>query len=117
MTDSQSKLFIKNIPNNIQDDKFLEILNKNFENLISSATIYKHQHKFNPKNSKICFFTINSMEAKIKIYEFFSTFDMIDHRGLKHKLKIVDSIYMKPNMKMEDPVNNTISKSNIIFLI
>ena len=115
MTDSQSKLFIKNIPNNIQDDKFLDILKKNFENTISSATIYKHQHKFNPKNSKICYFTVNSLEAKTKIYEFFSTFDMIDHRGLKHKLKIVDSIYTKPNMKMQDPVNNTITNSNFIF--
>ena len=114
MSENLIKIYVKNIPDNIPDDKFLDVLKKTFENSISGINIYKHQHKFKQKINKLCHFFVPSQEVKEKVYEFFSTFDMIDQRGMKHKLKVCDSIYNPVRSRARpDPLNNTISESKI----
>ena len=110
MTDYDYKLFIKNIPDNNPDEKFLELLKKNFENM-SNILIYKTAHKFTSKNNKLCSLTVNSQETRQKICEFFANFDMIDNKGLKNRLKVNDVVYQKSVKSVIDPINNTIGNS------
>ena len=113
MSEIMSKIYVKNIPDNIPDEKFLEVLKKTFENSISGINIYKHHHKFKQKINKLCYFYVNA-QTKEKVYEFFSSFDMIDQRGMKHKLKVCDSLYNPPKSKIKpDNINNTNSESMI----
>lgn len=113
MTDNL-KLYIKNIPDGFPDDKFLEILKKQFETSLTNLTLYKHSHKFKNKLNKICFLKVPSPEVKKKVCEFFSTFELIDQRGIKHKLKVVDSLlpsqsYPSSIDKLENTISNRIS--------
>lgn len=112
------KVFIKQIPDNFPSDKFIEILKKQFENSVSNVNIYKHQHKYKNRLNKVCFLTVDSMETKQRVFEFFSSFDIIDHRGLKHKLKAVDSMYCSSHVKKKnDPLNSTIGNSKLFLII
>jgi len=112
-----SKIYIKNIPDNFPDDKFLEILKKNFETAIFNINIYKHCHKFKSKLNKVCYFYVKSPETKQKVFDFITTFDMIDQRGVKYKLKAVDPLFSSVIQKKTDPINNTIANSMCIMII
>jgi hypothetical protein len=105
-----SKLFIKNIPDGFSDEKFLEILKKQFETTgISGIHLYKHQHKYKNKLNKVCFLTVSSNDARQKVFEFFQTFELIDQRGLKHKLKVANTLLPSESVKVpEDKIENTI---------
>ena len=109
-----SKLFIKNIPDGFADDKLTELLKKQFENLILKIRFYKHEHKFKNKLNKVSYIIIkNSPETKEKLFEFFSTFELVDQRGIKHKLKLVEALvpYEVNSVNVTDKVNNSISNS------
>lgn len=114
----QTKLIIRNIPDGFPDDKFVEILRKQFENSVNKINIYKHVHKFKNKLNKICFLIVNSEETKQKVYDFFANFELIDQRGLKHKLKVVSTLLPFQNVTPPlDKINNSITQCiiNLIF--
>ena len=105
-----SRLVIKNIPESLSDTKIIEILKKNFEEQIKNdILIYKQEKKYSmKKRNKICYITVNNLEIRNKVYEFFSTFELVDPRGIKQKLTVNDAIYQSRQKGIDDPINNTI---------
>ncbi len=111
------RLIIKNIPDKISNDNIMEILKKNFEDVIFDISINKLKHKFNNmKNKKICFLSTNSLNIRKKIIDFFYNYEFIDPKGLKFKFTVVDSLYQPPMIKSNDKAENTIYNSKICFL-
>ena len=112
MADTPIKLFVRNIPDNFPGEKFLEILKKQIDGSFSNFNIYKFKHRFFLKVNKICFFTVSNQEIRNKIYDFFQNFELIDPKGIKHKLKVEDSIYKRSNNKIsQDSLTNTMKMS------
>ena len=37
------------------------------------------------KRNKICYITVDNLETRNKVYEFFSSFELVDPRGFKQK--------------------------------
>lgn len=104
----ECKLFVRNIPDAFPEDKFNEILKKQFENSVSNVNMYKHVHKFKNKLNKVCYFSVKSEETRQKVFDFFANFELIDQRGLKHKLKVITSLFPLNNTTdIEDKLNNT----------
>ena len=60
------------------------------------------------KRNKICYITVDNLETRNKVYEFFSSFELVDPRGFKQKLTINDAIYQFRQKGIDDPLNNTI---------
>ena len=110
---SSFKLVIKNIPENFSDNQLQELLNKNFENKIRDIHIIKTVHKYT-KNNKIFFITIESFDTRKQILDFFSTFELVDPKGLKTKLAILDCLYQTKLKENNDINDNTINDSKII---
>ena len=54
------------------------------------------------KRNKICYITVDNLETRNKVYEFFSSFEF------KQKLTINDAIYQFRQKGIDDPLNNTI---------
>lgn len=103
------RLIIKNIPDKISNDNIMEILKKNFEDVIFDISINKLKHKYNNmKNKKICFLSTNSLNIRKKIIDFFHNYEFIDPKGLKFKFTVVDSLYQPPKVKSNDKAENTI---------
>ena len=105
-----SRLVIKNIPESLSDNKLIEILKKNFEGHIKNdILICKLVKKYSmKKRNKICYITVDNLETRNKVYEFFSSFELVDPRGFKQKLTINDAIYQFRQKGIDDPLNNTI---------
>ena len=105
-----SRLVIKNIPESLSDNKLIEILKKNFERHIKNdILICKLVKKYSmKKRNKICYITVDNLETRNKVYEFFSSFELVDPRGFKQKLTINDAIYQFRQKGIDDPLNNTI---------
>jgi len=111
------RLIIKNIPDKISNDNIMEVLKKNFENMIFDISINKLKHKYNSmKNKKICFLSTDSLNIRKKIIDFFLNFEFIDPKGLKHKFTIIDSLYQPATLKSQDKANNTIDTSELIII-
>jgi hypothetical protein len=113
-----SRLVIKNIPENFSNEQLNELITKNFENKIKDVNIVKLEHKYHSKNNKICFLTAENLETRKQIFSFFSGFEMVDPKGFKQKLTVVDCLYQNPNQNkvkvVKDVIENTIEQSNII---
>jgi hypothetical protein len=117
MTES-IRMIIKSIPGYITDSQIFEILNKNLENQIFDVNVTYSSHQTDARaKSKICLFTVKSLESRLKVYEFFYDFEAIDSKGFKQKFNVVDCLYQKVSSKnkCQDPIENTIKNS--IFVI
>lgn len=106
------KLIIKNIPSNLSDAQIEDIFKKNFANEIEGeCLIVKLDKKYTLKRrSKVCFVTAKTFQIRDKIYEFFSTFELIDPNGIKQKLSVNDCI-VQENLYVnnsKDPIENSI---------
>ena len=108
--DISSRLVIKNIPDNLSDTKLIEIIKKNFEDHVKKdILICKLEKKYSMKGrNKICYITVDNLETRNKVYEFFSTFELVDPRGIKQKLSVNDAIYQSRTKSIDDPICNTI---------
>lgn len=112
----QFRLIIKNIPSNLSNENFLEILQKNFSDEIEKETlIVKLDKRYSmKKRSKVCFITVKNLMTRQKVYDFFSTFELIDPKGIKQKLTVNDCIvqgnFEAKNLAKSDPVINTIDE-------
>ena len=108
--DISSRLVIKNIPHNLSDTKLIEIIKKNFEDHVKNdILICKLEKKYSMKGrNKLCYITVDNLETRNKVYEFFSTFELIDPRGIKQKLTVNDAIYQSKTKPIDDPICNTI---------
>lgn len=112
------RMILKNIPGNISENQLFEILSKNLENLIYDISIINTTHQADSRfKTKISLFTVKSLEARLKVYEFFHDFEIIDPRGYKHKMIVIDSLHQKltsSKSKNFDSIESTINDSNII---
>jgi len=108
-------MIIKNIPGYISDTQLCDILNKNFENQIFDVNICYTSHQTDTKSKrKMCLLTVKSLESRLKIYEFFYDFEVIDNKGFKQKFNVVDCLYQKQEKvrnKGSDIIENTIKDS------
>jgi hypothetical protein len=110
------RLIIKNIPDKISNESIMDILNKNFEDVIFDISINKLKHKYNNmKNKKYCILSTNSLNIRKKIIDFFYNYEFIDPKGLKYKFMVVDCLYQPPMIKINDKAENTIYTSNNFF--
>jgi RNA recognition motif-containing protein len=105
-----SRLVIKNIPQNFSDTQIKELITKNFENKIKDITSIKLEHKYS-KNNKLCYLTTDNLETRRDIIEFFNGFELIDPKGLKQKLSIIDCLYQNKTKSQKDKIENTIEQS------
>jgi RNA recognition motif-containing protein len=109
-----SRLVIKNIPENFSDDQLIELIKKNFEIRIKNITIIKLEHKYS-KNNKLCYLTTDNLDTRREIIQFFNGFELIDPKGFKQKLSIVDCLYQNILKTQKDKILNTIDQSKILF--
>ena len=108
--DIPSRLVIKNIPHSLSDNQIKDILKKNFEEHIKDdILICKLEKKYSlKKRNKICFITVDNLKTRNDIFEFFSTFELIDPKGIKQKLAVNDCLYQSKVKPENDPIGNTI---------
>ena len=108
--DIPSRLVIKNIPHSLSDNQIKDILKKNFEDRIKDdILICKLEKKYSlKKRNKICFITVDNLKTRNDIFEFFSTFELIDPKGIKQKLTVNDCLYQSKIKAENDPIENTI---------
>jgi hypothetical protein len=111
------RIGLKNIPENIADEQFLDILNKNFEGKLRDICINKLEHKYYNRNNKICFLTADSLETREKLISFFSKFEIIDPRGLKQKIQLFDGLFQTKTRDQDDNIGKTLETCIIILLI
>ena len=104
------RLAIKNIPESLSDDQILDIFNKTFENHIKDKTIIvKLEKKYSMKRrNKICFCTVDNLETRQKVYDFFATFELIDPKGIKQKLTVADCLLQNRINGIKDDIENSI---------
>lgn len=110
-TNLSIRLLIKSIPETFSNDQLNDILNKNFANKIHDINITKSVHKYASKNNKICYLTIDSLEVRKEIIDFFTGFELVDPKGYKQRLTILDCLYQTKFKPIKDSVENTISNS------
>lgn len=108
---SKFRLVIKNIPKTLPDSHVKDILSKNFGSNIFDVVISKSLHK--SKNNKICYVSVDSIERRKEIINFFSTFELVDPKGFKQKLNVVDCLYQEDYTNKLDPIENTIDQSKL----
>ena len=109
--DIPSKLVIKNIPNSLSDNKIKDILKKNFEEHIKDdILIVKLEKKYSmKKRNKICFMTVDNLKTRNEVFDFFSTFELVDPKGIKQKLIVNDCLYQSKPKSEIDPIENSIN--------
>ncbi len=109
-----SRLVIKNIPENFSDDQLTELIKKNFENRTKDINILKLEHKYS-KNNKLCYLTTDNLDTRREVIQFFNGFELIDPKGFKQKLTIIDCLYQNKAKNQKDKIENTIDQSNNLF--
>ena len=104
------RLVIKNIPENLSSAHLYDIFEKNFaENIKDKSLVIKLEKKYSlKKRNKIFFVTANNLQTRDKIYEFFSTFELIDPKGIKQKLVVNDCLMQSKIKGKEDIHHNTL---------
>ncbi len=112
------RLVIKNIPENFSDSQLTEIFNKNFETddgvlHVSDITFNKLEHRYTAKNNKLCFITVDNFDMRKRLISFFSGFDIVDPKGFKQKLTVVDCLYHTKGKSTKDTIENTLSECKI----
>ena len=105
-----SRLVIKNIPNNLNDEEIINILKKNFgEHIIDKILVFKLLKKYSlKKRNKICFLTVDNFETRQNIIDFLDTFELVDPKGIKQKLTVNDCLLQNKIKGNEDQIENTI---------
>jgi hypothetical protein len=100
------RLVIKNIPENLSSAHLYDIFEKNFaENIKDKSLVIKLEKKYSlKKRNKIFFVTANNLQTRDKIYEFFSTFELIDPKGIKQKL-VVNDCLMQSKIKGKEDIH------------
>lgn len=109
-TSISSRLVIKNIPENFPDNHLLELINKNFENKIKDINIIKLEHEYS-KNNKLCYLTTDNLNTRREVIQYFNGFKVIDPKGFKQKLSIVDCLFQNKSKAQPDKIENTIEQS------
>jgi hypothetical protein len=104
-----SRLVIKNIPENFSDENMISLLNKNFGNKVSNVTIFKLVHKYGSKNSKLCYLTSENLEVRKQVIDFFQNYTLINPKGFKIKLVVVDCLFQHKPKPTKDNIENTIN--------
>lgn len=112
--DFTPRLVLKNIPENLSDEAIKEILNKNFEGKFKDLRICNLEHKYYSKNNKICFVTIDNLETRQKFISFFRKFDIVDPRGLKQKIIVVDALFQNKSKDIEDTITSSFENRKIM---
>jgi len=112
-----SRLVIKNIPNNLNDEEIINILKKNFgEHIIDKILVFKLLKKYSlKKRNKICFLTVDNFETRQNIIDFLDTFELVDPKGIKQKLTVNDCLLQNKIKGNEDQIENTIEIVNILL--
>lgn len=110
-----SRLVIKNIPEKFPDDQLTELIKKNFENRIKDINILKLDHKYS-KNNKLCFLTTDNLDTRRDAIQFFNGFELIDPKGFKQKLTIIDCLNQNKQKNQKDKIENTIEQRKILNL-
>ncbi len=107
------RLTLKNIPENFSNEQLLDLLNKKFEDKLKDIVITNLEHKYNSKNNKICFVTAENFEERKKVFSFFTTFEMVDPRGFKQKITVVDCLFQNQvkEKSLKDTIEGTIGQS------
>ena len=105
-----SRLVIKNIPNNLNDEQIINIFKKNFgEHIIDKILVFKLLKKYSlKKRNKICFLTVDNFETRQNIIDFLDTFELVDPKGIKQKLTVNDCLLQNKIKGNEDKIENTI---------
>ena len=105
-----SRLVIKNIPNNLNDEQIINIFKKNFgEHIIDKILVFKLLKKYSlKKRNKICFLTVDNFETRQNIIDFLDTFELVDPKGIKQKLTVNDCLLQNKIKGNEDQIENTI---------
>jgi hypothetical protein len=105
-----SRLVIKNIPNNLNDEQIINIFKKNFgEHIIDKILVFKLLKKYSlKKRNKICFLTVDNFETRQNIIDFLDTFELVDPKGIKQKLTVNDCLLQNKIKGNEDQNENTI---------
>jgi hypothetical protein len=105
-----SRLVIKNIPNNLNDEEIMDVLKKNFgEHIIDKILVFKLLKKYSlKKRNKICFLTVDNFETRQNIIDFLDTFELVDPKGIKQKLTVNDCLLQNKIKGNEDQIENTI---------
>lgn len=104
------RLVIKNIPESLSDEQIFDIFKKNFADHIKNNTlIVKLEKKYSlKKRNKICFCTVDNLETRQKVYDFFSTFELVDPKGIKQKLTVNDCLLQNKINGTKDEIENSI---------
>jgi hypothetical protein len=107
------RLTLKNIPENFSNEQLLDLLDRKFESKLKDVIITNLEHKYNSKNNKICFVTAENLEMRKKVINFFATFEMVDPRGFKQKINIVDCLFQNQSKDnfIKDSIEGTIQNS------
>lgn len=105
-----SRLVIKNIPSDLDDEEIKQIFLKKFkQDLKEEMMVVKLQKKYNPKKrNKILFMTVENFEVRQKVIEFIASFELVDPKGLKQKMTINDCLLQRKAKDIEDPIQNTL---------
>jgi hypothetical protein len=104
------RLVITNIPKNFSDNQLKDLLDKNFPSQIGDLNIINLGHKYT-KNNKVCFLSAKIFEIRKSMMDFFATFELIDQKGFKTKLNVLDCLQQGKAGNLTDPVENSIDKS------
>ena len=111
--DFTSRIVLKNLPENLSDEVLRDILNKNFEGKFRDLTFCNLEHKYYARNNKLCFVTIKDFETRQKFISFFSKFEIVDPRGMKQKIFVLDALHQNKAKEMDDNVKNSLETSKI----
>ncbi len=111
------RLILKNIPENFSNELLLDLLNKNFENKLKEITITKLEHKYHARNNKFCMLTVDNLENRKKVFDFFKTFEMVDPKGFKQKLTVADCLFQNKLKNTKDTIEATIQNSKLILIL
>lgn len=104
------KLVIKKIPNKMTEAEIKEILSLCVKGEYFNFQYVKPSHKYDDKYNNICFLSVKNLEARIKLSEFFETYEIITKKGMKHKLFldtcVIQQRQEEPNID-DSKINNT----------
>lgn len=109
------RLVLKNIPENFSNELLLDLLNKNFDNKLKEITITKLEHKYHARNNKLCMLTVDNLENRKKVFDFFKIFEMVDPKGFKQKLTAADCLFQNKFKNSKDIIEGTIHNSKFLF--
>jgi hypothetical protein len=110
--DEELRLVIKKIPTKLTEYEMKDILNKAIKGEYFNVQYVKPAHKYFLKHNNLCFVSIKTMDARIKLEEFLLNYELINKEGVKHKLELDLCIIppkVDPPIIQDSKINNTYS--------